>query len=183
MHLSDNMGKTKLVLLLLPVIWLVSGSVGIGQFKEAGVEKLKVPVEAPEFNLSALGNGTFGLHDLKGKVALLTFVQDRCSVCKKDASSLDKLARDTKDKNLLFLIVAIQWRKEKLVKFKKEFNISSPILIDESGSVSKAYNIAGYPETFFINRKGKIVGRAFAKEKWNTADMRNLLQHLLSEDR
>ncbi len=177
------MRRIRLVFLLFPVFWLFSGSLGMAQFFDAGVEKLRVPVDAPAFELSAMGDGTIGLQDLKGKVALLTFIEDRCSVCKEDASSFDKLARASKDRDLVFLIVAVHWRKEELAKFKKEFNISSPILIDDSGSVSKDYKITGYPETFFINRKGKIVGKTFAEAKWNTANMRNLLQHLLTEDR
>jgi peroxiredoxin len=177
------MGRMKLVFLFLPIFWLLGGSLGNAQFFEAGVEESKVPVQAPDFNLRALGDGTIGLQDLMGKVALLTFIQDWCPVCKKDASSLDKLARATKDRDVVFLLVAVKWRIKELVKFKKAFNISSPMLIDETGSVPKAYNIAGYPETFFINRKGKIVGRTFAKQEWDTTNMRNLLQHLSAEDR
>jgi peroxiredoxin len=179
---DGKMRRLTLIFLFLPIFWLFSGSSGNAQFFEAGVEELKNPVQAPDFNLKVLGDGTIGLKDLKGKVALVTFIQDWCPVCKKDASSLGKLARATKDKNVVFLLVAVKWRENALVKFKREYHIASPILIDQNESVPKAYGIAGYPETFFINRKGKIVGRTFAKEKWDTTDMRNLLQHLLAED-
>jgi hypothetical protein len=68
-------------------------------------------------------------------------------------------------------------------KFKKEFNIFSPNLIDETGSAAAAYKVSGYPETFFINRKGKIVAKTFAQENWESTNMKNLLRHLLAADR
>jgi peroxiredoxin len=178
-----GMRSIRMVFLLLPIFLLFSGSLVNAQFFEAGVEELKVPAEAPDFNLRVIGDGTIGLKDLKGKVAVLTFIEDWCSVCKKDAASLDKLARATKNRDVVFLLVAVNWRKNEIVKFKKEFSISSPVLIDETGSVPKAYNISGYPETIFINPKGRIVGKTFAKEKWDTTNMKNLLQHLLAADR
>jgi peroxiredoxin len=173
----------RMFFLVLPIFLIFSASPGNAQFLEAGVEELRVPVASPDFNLKAMGDGTIGLKDLKGKVALLTFIQDWCPICKKDASSLDKLARATRDRDLVFLLLAVKWRDPELVKFKKEFNISSPILFDKTGSVAKAYGISGYPETLIINRKGKIVGKTFAKEEWNSTQVKNLLKHLLAADR
>lgn len=169
--------------LVLPIFLIFSVSPGNAQFLKAGVEELRVPVAAPDFNLKVMGDGTIGLKDLKGKVALLTFIQDWCPICKKDASSLDKLARATRNRDLAFLLLAVKWRDPELVKFKKEHNISSPILIDKTGSVAKAYGISGYPETLIVNRKGEIVGKTFAKDEWNSTPVKNLLKHLLAKDR
>jgi peroxiredoxin len=43
------------------------------QFSEAGVEKFRVAVEAPDFTLKQLGGGNISLKELKGKVILLNF--------------------------------------------------------------------------------------------------------------
>lgn len=180
---GEWMRRTGMVFLLLLIFLMFNSSWAKAQFLEAGVEKLKVPIAAPPFNLRVLGDGTIGLKDLKGKVALLTFIETLCSVCKKDASSLDKLAQVTKDKNVGFLLVAVKWKKKDLEKFKKEFNISSPFLLDKTGSMAAAYKISGYPETFFINRKGKIVAKTFAQGNWDSTNMKKLLRHLLAADR
>jgi peroxiredoxin len=177
------MRSIRMVFLLLPIFLIFSASPGKAQFFEAGVEELKVPVAARDFNLEVMGDGTMGLKDLKGKVAFLTFIQDWCPICKKDASSLDKLARATRNRDLVFLLLAVKWRDPELVKFKKEHNISSPILIDKTGSVAKAYGISGYPETLIVNRKGEIVGKTFAKDEWNSTTVKNLIKHLLAAGR
>ena len=43
------------------------------QFSEAGVEKFRVAVEAPDFALKELGGGKISLKELRGKFILLNF--------------------------------------------------------------------------------------------------------------
>ena len=67
------------------------------------------------------------------------------------------------------------------MKYKKEFNISSPILIDDDGRVANAYGVWNRPQTFFINREGKIVGRVLKEMDWTSKNMRDLIEYLLKE--
>ncbi len=59
-----------LVILLLLRISMVSAQT---QFVEAGVEKFRVPVEAPDFTLTEVGGGKVSLKELRGKIILLNF--------------------------------------------------------------------------------------------------------------
>jgi hypothetical protein len=77
--------------------------------------------------------------------------------------------------------VASKEKEQDIVKYKNEFNISSPILIDNDGAGFKAYGIWNTPNTFFINREGKIVGRVTKEMDWGSKNMRNLIQYLLEE--
>jgi peroxiredoxin len=43
------------------------------QFSEAGVEKLRVTVDAPVFTLKELGGEKVSLKELRGKIILLNF--------------------------------------------------------------------------------------------------------------
>jgi cytochrome oxidase Cu insertion factor (SCO1/SenC/PrrC family) len=43
------------------------------QFSEAGVQKLRVAVDAPDFTLKELGGGKISLKELRGKIILLNF--------------------------------------------------------------------------------------------------------------
>ena len=79
------------------------------------------------------------------------------------------------------LKVAIKEKEEDLTKYKNEFKVSSPILLDEKAEVANAYGIQSHPQTFFINREGKIVGRALKGMDWTSRSMKNLLQYLLKE--
>jgi peroxiredoxin len=157
-----------------------NSSRGADRFFEAGVQKLEVPADAPDFTLKALGGGEVSLKGLKGKVVLLNFFSPTCAVCRKEASSFDKLNTALKEKGLILLQIASGVENEEAAHFKKEFKISLPILIDEDGSVAKAYGLLGLHETFFINREGKIVGKTFESgREWTSPEMLTLVRELL----
>jgi peroxiredoxin len=171
-------------LFLLLAAFLVWGpQSATAQFFEAEVEKLETPVEAPNFTLKELGGRMISLEAFRGKIVILTFFSPFCSACQRQASSFDKLDEVIKSKDLVFLIVAVEGGEKELLEYKKKFNISMPILIDEDGSVAKAYRIRGHHETFFIDRKGKIVGKTYAEKDWTSPSMRNLIHYLLREGR
>ena len=79
---------------------------------------------------------------------------------------------------MVFLKVAIKDKEEDVKKYKSEFKISSPVMIDE-GEVANAYGVWSHPETFFINREGKIVGRVLKEMDWTSRSVRNLVLFLL----
>jgi cytochrome c biogenesis protein CcmG/thiol:disulfide interchange protein DsbE len=57
------------------LVFLLLSDVGVvkAQFSEAGVQKLRVTVEAPDFTLKEIGGGKISLKELRGKIILLNF--------------------------------------------------------------------------------------------------------------
>ncbi len=62
---------TIIFFLLIFLLW--NAPVGNAQFREAGAEKLRVTVDAPDFTLKEIGGGKISLKELRGKVILLNF--------------------------------------------------------------------------------------------------------------
>ncbi|OGP90418.1 MAG: hypothetical protein A2157_08210 [Deltaproteobacteria bacterium RBG_16_47_11] len=81
---------------------------------------------------------------------------------------------------MVLLKVAIKDKEEDARKYKGEFKISFPIMIDD-GQVADAYGVWSHPETFFVNRDGKIVGRVLKEMDWTSKSVKNLVQYLLGE--
>jgi peroxiredoxin len=77
--------------------------------------------------------------------------------------------------------VSVKGEEKVLNKYKKEFNISSPLVIDKKAKLADTYGVWAHPTTFFINREGKIVGRAFGGKNWISKTMRNFIQSLLDK--
>lgn len=67
------MKRLSIGLLLLAILLFWNAQVVIAQFSEAGVEKFRVAVAAPDFTLKELSGGKVSLNDLKGKVVLINF--------------------------------------------------------------------------------------------------------------
>ena len=59
--------------MVILLLWKIPGSSAQTQFMEAGVEKFRVPVEAPDFTLTEVGGGKVSLKELRGKIILLNF--------------------------------------------------------------------------------------------------------------
>jgi len=62
-----------MVIFFLVIFLLGNAPLAIAQFSEAGVQKLRVAVEAPDFTLKELGGGKISLKELRGKITLLNF--------------------------------------------------------------------------------------------------------------
>jgi peroxiredoxin len=77
--------------------------------------------------------------------------------------------------------VASKEKEKDILKYKKEHNISSPILFEDDATVANAYGVSSRPQTFFINREGKIVGRVLKEMDWTTKNMKDLIEYLLKE--
>jgi len=60
-------------LLVILLSWKIPGSSAQTQFAEAGVEKFRVPVQAPDFTLQEVEGGKVSLKELRGKIILLNF--------------------------------------------------------------------------------------------------------------
>ena len=76
--------------------------------------------------------------------------------------------------------MAIKEKEKDLKKYKSKFNISLPLLIDDSAQIANAYGVWAHPTSFFVNREGKIIGRTFGGKDWTLESMRNLIQYLLN---
>jgi len=60
-----------MILIVIFLLWKIP--MVSAQFSEAGVDKFRVAVEAPDFTLRELGGGKISLKELRGKVILLNF--------------------------------------------------------------------------------------------------------------
>ena len=69
----DIMKRLTRVIFLVFIFVLWNIPVARAQFTEAGVEKFRVPVDAPDFSLRQLGGGKVSLKELRGKIVLLNF--------------------------------------------------------------------------------------------------------------
>ena len=67
------MRRLLMVIFFLVTLLLWNTPMVTAQFSEAGVEKLRVAVDAPDLTLKALGGEKISLKELRGKIILLNF--------------------------------------------------------------------------------------------------------------
>jgi cytochrome oxidase Cu insertion factor (SCO1/SenC/PrrC family) len=62
-----------MVVFFLLIFMLWHAPLATAQFSEAGVERLRVAVDAPDLTLREFGGGKISLKELRGKIILLNF--------------------------------------------------------------------------------------------------------------
>ncbi len=92
-----------------------------------------------------------------------------------------KLSQEMKGAEFVLLKIATKEKEKDVAKYKKDHQFSSPIMLEDDASVSNAYGVSSRPQTFFINREGKIVGRALKEMDWSSKNMRELIDYLVKE--
>jgi len=64
---------TVVLFMVILLLCKIPGTSAQTQFVEAGVEKFRVPVEAPDFALTDVDGRKVSLKELRGKIILLNF--------------------------------------------------------------------------------------------------------------
>jgi cytochrome c biogenesis protein CcmG/thiol:disulfide interchange protein DsbE len=122
----------------------------------AGLARGERPA-APAFSLPRFDGGTLTLASLRGKYVLVNFWASWCVPCRDEAPLLERAWRQYRDRGLVVVGVDIQDLEPEARKFIAQFKVSYPNVRDRDGRVSRAYGTTGVPETFFIDRDGRVV--------------------------
>jgi len=67
------MRRLWMLIFVLVIFMFLDAPVTTAKFSEAGVQKLRVAVDAPDFTLKELGGEKISLKELRGKIILLNF--------------------------------------------------------------------------------------------------------------
>lgn len=111
---------------------------------------------ATPFTLSLFDGRKLTLEDLRGKAVFLNFWASWCVPCRDEARELEAAWQKVKDKNMVFLGVAVQDTDKDALEFLKEFNVTYPNGKDETAKIAVDYGTWGIPESFFIDPQGRI---------------------------
>ena len=114
---------------------------------------------APSFTLDALeGQATISLADYRGQVVVLNFWASWCVPCKSEAPLLEAAWKRYRDRGVVVLGVDAQDFRSDARRFVERYGLTYPIAHDGQGSTLGRYGLTGFPETWFIDRDGRLVG-------------------------
>lgn len=115
---------------------------------------------APDFTLPRIdakgGNLTFA--SLRGKPVVVNFWASWCIPCKDEAPALQKTYETYRSQGLVVLGVDAKDFRQDGKRFMRRYGITYPVVADGRGSTLGKWGVAGFPETFFVNRQGHLVG-------------------------
>ena len=113
---------------------------------------------APAFTLNRLdGPGKVSLASYRGRPVVLNFWASWCKPCKSEAAVLQHDWRSYQRRGVVFLGVDYHDLASDARRFVDAHALTFTMLRDGSGRVTGRYGISQVPETYVLNRQGRVV--------------------------
>jgi cytochrome c biogenesis protein CcmG, thiol:disulfide interchange protein DsbE len=147
-----------------------------GKSLVAAVREEKEPL-APDFNLkvlwphaetwadsarASLTDGRVSLLELRGTPVVLNFWASWCVPCGREAPRLNASAAAHRGE-ILFLGIDVKDFSSDARKFLREHSVNYVSVRDGGGGAYDDYGLTGLPETYFLDRRGRIVAHVLGE--------------------
>jgi cytochrome c biogenesis protein CcmG, thiol:disulfide interchange protein DsbE len=136
---------------------------------------------AKDFPLTLNGSPAH-LSDLRGKVVLLNFWATWCPPCVDEAPALNELQTRIAPMGGTILGVSVDDDQNAYDDFLKAHLIGFPTYRDTSKQIPLTYGTTMYPETYVIDRKGRLDRKIVGPQDWTSPEMLAYLDSLLREN-
>jgi cytochrome c biogenesis protein CcmG/thiol:disulfide interchange protein DsbE len=138
-------------------------------------------VDAPDIDLPRLGGGRASLDDFRGQVVVVNFWASWCDPCRAESPLLQRWHERMRSQGGTVLGVDVRDVSSDAADFIREYGLTYPHLRDVDEEAMRDYDVPGLPETFVVDREGRIAAlkRAPVDERF----MREAVAPLLAEAR
>jgi len=113
---------------------------------------------APSFTLPLLNrSGSLSLHALRGRPVVINFWSSTCVPCKAEATSLERLYISHRHSGLVVVGIDPEDFNSDARRFIAQHHVTYPNVKDTGENVATRYGIDGTPETFVVDRRGRVI--------------------------
>jgi cytochrome c biogenesis protein CcmG/thiol:disulfide interchange protein DsbE len=118
-------------------------------------------VRAPGFTLPLLMHpGSLSLSSLRGKAVVVNFWQSDCVPCKQETQRLVAFSRREARRGVVVVGIDVaEFTKGPPRAFARRYGVPYALVYDPGGTTVEPWGVGqGTPQTFFVDRRGRIVG-------------------------
>ena len=134
---------------------------------------------APDFSVTADNGRTVSLNSFGGKVLVLNFWATWCATCMEELPSLDQFQRDFAGSGVVVLGVSVDKDEKAYKRFLSRVNVAFLTTRDPDNKINADYGTFKFPETYIINRDGKVLSKIISSTNWTDDKMVNYVKSLL----
>ncbi len=140
---------------------------------------VKAGDKAPAFSLQADNGKTITARDFGGKLLLLNFWASWCAPCVDEVPAMDQMARELGPKGLVVLAISQDEDPSAYKQFLDRNPVSFMTVRDPSKKVQLRYGTTLIPESYLIDRDGKVIEKFVSSQNWASPRMIQHVQSLL----
>ncbi len=187
--IKNNIGMI-LAIILFAIIFLnadaktyfIKGLIKTGLYK-ASIPETKISDESIRMipkGMSFVNNsGTvINLDEQKGKVVFMNFWATWCPPCRAEMPSIKSLYEQTKNKDVVFIMVDVDSKLEASEKYMKKHDYQLPVFAAASSIPREIFNI-NLPTTLIIDKSGRIVYHHAGMASYDSPEMVEFMNELL----
>lgn len=152
--------RTRLIVALILLTLLVACN---------GGRPPKIGETAPDFTITD-GGKTITLSQLRGKPVLLNFWASWCAPCVAEMPDLVQLQKLLGDKATI-LAVSVDSDPKAYEQFVRDHNVDLLTIRDAHQQSNALYGTFAYPETYVIDRNGKVVRKFIGQANWTSPEI------------
>ncbi len=169
--------------LLILIIVVVMGALGDSDKPMKKLPRLTLGEDARDFTFPDLNGNDVTLSSYFGdKVILINIWATWCTECRKELPTVQTMYEKFKGDDFEVLAVSIDAAGAKaIVPFMAELGLKFPALQDTSGSIQLLYGTTGVPETFIIDKGGKVAYVEIGAGDWTEHEKQALIKGLMDE--
>ena len=122
------------------------------------------------------------LSDLRGKVVVLNFWATWCPPCVEETPSLVALQREIEPRGGMVLGISVDVDAQAYTQFLQTNGIDFATYRDPTSKIPAEYGTFVYPETYVIDRQGRIARKFVGAQDWTSTEMTTYLNSLLTKN-
>jgi thiol-disulfide isomerase/thioredoxin len=117
---------------------------------------IQINTPAPDFELESLSGEKIKLSKFHGRVVLINFWTTWCGPCRIEMPVFQSMYEQHQNE-LVILAINEQDSSEEIRTFMNELGLTFNALLDSNGIVHKAYFVRGFPTSYIVDSKGKLL--------------------------
>ncbi len=162
---------------------LPTGALGFDKKLLAAAGMQELAQEAPDFTLIGPSGKKLLLRENRGRVVIIHIWATWCKPCKDEFPLLERLYRGFKERDVVFLPVAIDMNADikEIEAFAKALGATFDVYLAGKGDITDKYWTWGVPVTYLVDKKGSMVARALGPRDWGSDGVRALIEALIDE--
>ncbi len=120
---------------------------------------------APDFSVLTANNVSLSRSSFGGKVLVLNFWATWCPPCVKELPLLQSLHKELGDSGLVILGISVDKSARNYRDFLRRFGVTFPTAHDPEHRINELYGTWKYPETYVINKEGRVIQKVVGELK------------------
>ena len=150
------------------------------------VSALRTPVvnvndTAPDFTITTDDGRTISRSNFGGRLLVLNFWATWCPPCIEEMPSLDRFQKQFAGSGVVVLGVSVDRDANAYRRFLERARVSFLTARDPEARISSRYGTFKFPETYVIDRRGRVREKIIGPADWTEAAILERVRRLLEE--